>query len=241
MIRIALILIRIAWRLPYLVFIKLRRYQDINKYSLEERYEFIHTLSYKVQKKGRVHVICRGLENLPKQSGYFMTPNHQGLDDALTIFQTHERPIKAIVKKELTTVPIVGKVITMLEYIPIKRDNVRDSMKVIKKASNDIKAGQNIFVFPEGTRSRNKNNVSEFKAGTFKIAYHAKCPIVPVAILNSYQVFEKKSLKKVTVQIHYLPAIAYEEYCDLKSHDLARLVQDRIVAKIQEVEKTTTK
>lgn len=237
MLRIGLIVIRVLWILPYWLFVKVRRYIHIDQYSLEERYGFIHKVVVPVNKKGRVNVACFGLENLPEQSGYLLAPNHQGLEDPLAIFQTHERPIRAIVKKELVKVPIVGSVITMLECIPMDRSDVRGSVRIIKEAANAIKAGQNFFVFPEGTRCRNKNNILEFKGGTFKIATSAKAPIVPVAILESYRVFDENSIKKVTVQIHYLPPLYYDDYKDMHTNDIAKVVHDRIEECIKKHEK----
>ncbi|MFV0393094.1 MAG: lysophospholipid acyltransferase family protein [Coprobacillaceae bacterium] len=238
MIRIALIVIRVLWILPYWLWIKVRRYKQVDKYSLEERYGFIHSIVGKVNRKGRVEVECHGLENLPEKSGYFMAPNHQGLEDPLAIFQTHERPVRAIVKTELTKAPIIGNVITMLEYWPMNRDDIRGSVRIIKEASNALKNGQNVFVFPEGTRSRNKNNILEFKGGTFKIAVNAKAPIVPIAILDSYKVFDVNSIKKTKVTICYLPAITYEEYQGMHTNDIAKLVHDRVEACIKEIEES---
>lgn len=228
MIRIALIVIRVLWILPYWMFVKIRRYKDVEKYSLEERYRFIYSIVGSINRKGRVEVKGFGMDLLPKESGYLLAPNHQGLEDPVAIFQTHQRPVRAIVKKELLKAPIVKDVIEMLEFFPMDRSDVRGSVKIIKEASKAIEQGQNIFVFPEGTRSRNKNNILEFKSGTFKIAINAKAPIVPVAIIDSYKVFDVNSLKKITVQIHYLEPIYYEDYKDLQTNDIAMMVHDQI-------------
>lgn len=228
MIRIALIVIRVLWILPYWLFVKVRRYKHTDQYSLEERYGFIYSVVGGVNKKGRVDVEGFGMDLLPEQSGYLLAPNHQGLEDPLAIFQTHERPVRAIVKKELLKAPIVKDVIKMLEFMPMDREDVRGSVRIIKEATNALENGQNVFVFPEGTRCRNKNNILEFKGGTFKIAVNAKAPIVPVAIIDSYKVFDVNSLKKITVQIHYLPPIYYEEYQGLQTNEIAAMVHDRI-------------
>ena len=67
-----------------------------------------------------------------------------------------------------------------------------------------------------------------FKGGSFKSAVNAKCPIVPVALVDSYKSFDTKSIKPVTVQIHYLEPIVYEEYKDKKTVEIAAMVQTRI-------------
>ena len=232
--RIALIVLRVILRLPYWWGYKVNKYKHIDKYSLEERYGFIHRVVAIVIRKGRVKVECYGLENLPKESGYFIAPNHQGLFDPLAIFYTHEKPIRAIVKKELASVILVKDVIKMLEFVPMDRSNIRESAKIIRYVSNEVANGQNFFVFPEGTRSKKGNNILEFKGGTFKIATKAKAPIVPVAMIDCYKVFDNNTMKKQITKIHYLPAIYYDEYKDLNTNEIAVLVHDRIEACIKE-------
>ena len=135
--RIALIVIRVILRLPYWWGYKVNKYKHIENYPLEERYGFIHGVVSTISRKARVELKCYGLENLPKQSGYLLAPNHQGLYDPLAIFQTHEAPIRAIVKKELTSVILVKDVLKMLEFVPMDRSNVRGSAKIIKYVANE--------------------------------------------------------------------------------------------------------
>lgn len=226
--RIALIVIRVILKLPYWWGVKVNQYKHTDKYSLEERYGFIHRLVPTIIKKARVEVESFGLENIPEKSGYLLAPNHQGLFDPLAILVTHPRPIRAIVKKELASTILVKDVIKMLEYVPMDRSNVRDSAKVIKYVSNEVANGQNFFVFPEGTRSKKGNDILDFKGGTFKIAVKAKAPIVPVALIDCYKVFDRNTIKRTTVQIHYLKPINYDEYQEMNTNEIAKLVHDRI-------------
>lgn len=235
--RIALIIIQVIWKLPYWWGYKVNKYKNTEKYSAEERYSFIHQVVPIITRKARVQLECYGVENLPEQSGYLLAPNHQGLFDPLAIFQTHSRPIRAIVKKELASVVLVKDIMKMMEFIPMDRSNIREGAKIIKYASNEVAKGNNFFVFPEGTRSRNGNNILEFKGGTFKIATKAKAPIVPVALIDCYKVFDRNTIKRTTTQIHYLKPIYYDEYKDMHTNDIAKLVHDRIDACIKEHDK----
>lgn len=235
--RIALIVIQVIWKLPYWWGYKINKYKNIEKYSAEERYGFIHQVVPIVTRKARVELKCYGVENLPEQSGYLLAPNHQGLFDPLAIFQTHSRPIRAIVKKELASVILIKDVMKMMEFIPMDRSNVREGAKIIKYASSEVAKGNNFFVFPEGTRSRDGNNILEFKGGTFKIATKAKAPIVPVALIDCYKVFDRNTIKRTTTQIHYLKPIYFDEYKDMHTNDIAKLVHDRIDACIKEHDK----
>ena len=68
----------------------------------------------------------------------------------------------------------------------------------------------------------------------FKIAFKSHCPIVPVAMIDCYQVFDNNTIKPVKAQIHYLKPIEYDEYKDLKTPEIAALVQSRIQACMDE-------
>ena len=99
---------------------------------------------------------------------------------------------------------------------------------MVKNVSKEIEAGMNYVIYPEGTRSQQGNKIGEFKGGTFKIALKSHCPIVPVAMIDCYQVFDNNTIKPVKAQIHYLKPIEYDEYKDLKTPEIAALVQSRI-------------
>ena len=88
------------------------------------------------------------------------------------------------------------------------------------------------MIFPEGTRSRKGNEILDFKAGTFKSAVKAGCPIIPVALVNSFRPFDISSIKKEKVQVHFLKAIYPEQYMGLKTTEIAELVHDRIQEEI---------
>lgn len=228
MARIATIIISYLWILPYWWLVKIRKFKDHSKYSLDEGYKFINTVAIKLVKRSRVDLTYTGINNIPKEGGYLVTPNHQGLFDPLVLFATHQKPIKAILKKELTERLILKDIIEMLDLKPIDRKNVRETAKVIKEVSNEVANGQPYFVFPEGTRSKKGNKLLEFKGGTYKIALKAKVPIVPVALIDSFKPFDSKSLKRLAVKCFYLKPIPYEEYKDLKTNEIAKLVQTRI-------------
>ena len=95
-------------------------------------------------------------------------------------------------------------------------------------ATKEVSSGRNYLIFPEGTRSKNGNQMREFHAGSFKIAMKAKSPILPIALIDCYKVFDEKGYKPVSMQIHYLPVIPYEEYKDMNTVELAQYVQERI-------------
>jgi 1-acyl-sn-glycerol-3-phosphate acyltransferase len=111
---------------------------------------------------------------------------------------------------------------------------VRQSLTVINAVIEEVKKGRNYLIFPEGTRSRNGNQMGEFHGGSFRCAVKAKCPILPIAFVDSFRVLDQKGSKRMTVQIHYLPPIAYEEFAGMSATEVAALVKGRIQAKLDE-------
>lgn len=231
--RIVLMFIRSFFNLPIWLW-QLHKLCDIEKHDRFERYAWLHKLAPVANRRGRVTIECHGIENLPKETGYIMFPNHQGLFDALAFLETHERPFVTVMKKEVKDIFLLRNIICLLQAEIIDREDVRQSMTVIRNMTNRVKGGENFVIFAEGTRSKNGNTVGEFKGGSFKSAMNARCPIVPVALVDSYKAFDTKSIKKVTVQIHYMKPLYYEDYQGMKSTEIAGLVQTMIQNKINE-------
>lgn len=234
--RIALIVLRSFFYLPY-YFYNIFKLCNVEKYDAQTRYAFLHRVVPVINRRGRVTVECHGLENLPRESGYIMFPNHQGMFDALAVIETHERPIVTVMKKETKNVFLLKQIIKILQAEVIDREDIRQSMQVIMNMTRRVKEGENFLIFAEGTRSRKGNTLLEFKGGSFKSAINAKCPIVPVALIDSYKAFDTNSIKKLTVQIHYLKPLYYEDYKDMKSTEVAQLVSSMIQQTIMENER----
>lgn len=228
--RILLMVLRLFYKAPGW-FYKICKYgkdEKFEKYSDEERYRVLQELTTRANRAGRVKVACYGHENLPKENGFILFPNHQGLFDSLIFFQTLDRPFSIIMKKEVENWFLVKQVRRMIGAKLIDRQDLRQSMTVIRQVTKEVCEGRNYIIFPEGTRSRNGNELLEFKGGSFKSAMNAKCPIVPVALIDSFKAFDTHSIKPLTVQVHYLPPLYYEDYKGMKSQEIARLVEERI-------------
>ena len=228
--RIVLMCLRNLFMIPG-AWIKLCRYaKHAEDYPELEKYKHIQYIFKTAVKSGNVELITKGQENIPKENGFMIYSNHQGMFDILAIPATCEQPLAAVLKKELKDIPFLKQVIACTKSFIMDREDVRQSMEVIMATAEEVKKGRNYLIFPEGTRSKNGNQMREFHAGSFKIATKAKCPIIPVALIDCYKVFDQKGSKPVSMQIHYLEPISYEEYKDMKTPELAQLVHDRIEA-----------
>ena len=215
--------------------IKLCRYaKHPENYPEEERWRHIQYILKCAVTGGNVDLLVTGQENLPKENGFMLYANHQGMFDVLAIAATCDNPIGAVLKKELYNVPLLHQIAICTKSFAMDREDVRQSLTVIQGVTEEVKKGRNYLIFPEGTRSKLGNEMLEFHGGSFRCATKSKCPIVPIALIDSYKVLDQKGSAPVTVQLHYLKPIPYEEFAGLKPAEVAALVKQRIQEKIDE-------
>lgn len=202
-----------------------------------EKYALLKKIVLHANKGGRVKIDVHGREHIPTGESFVFFPNHQGLFDVLAIIEACDQPFSVVAKKEVKDVPFLKQVFAIMKAKIMDREDVRQSLQVILDVTQEVKNGRNYLIFPEGTRSRRGNQVGDFKGGSFKCAVKAKAPIVPVALLNAFEPFDRNSIAPVTVQVHFLEPIPYEVYQSMKTTEIAEIVKTRIKETIAEYEK----
>lgn len=232
--RIAYMVLVNLYRLPIWFYQVCRFGREHDTHTEEERYQLLRGIVKKIDRSGHVTVKEFGVENIPKEDGFILFPNHQGLFDPLALLDTCPRPFGVVIKKEATKWILVKQVIALVRGIGIDRNDLRASMEVICHVTEEVKRGRNFLIFPEGTRSREGNKILRFKGGTFKSAVNARCPIVPVALIDCYRPFDRHSIKKETVQVHYLEPLYPEQYMAMRTKEIADMVHDKIQKTIEE-------
>ena len=230
--RIVTMVLKNLWIVPGAWF-KLCRYaKHTDRYSREEMYRHIQYILRRAVKGGNIDLKITGLENIPKENGFMLYANHQGMFDVLAIAATCDPPIGAVLKKDLWNIPFLHQIALCTNSFAMDREDVRQSLTVIQNVTEEVKQGHNYLIFPEVTRSKTGNTMGEFHGGSFRCATKSKCPIVPIALVDCFKVLDQKGSKPVSVQIHYLEPIRYEEYAGMKPAEVAALVKSRIQAKI---------
>ena len=151
----------------------------------------------------------RGLENLPKQTGFIIAAKHQSAYETLKIpfMKQFAYPV-IVLKKELTKIPLWGMYPRRMGLIAIDRGQGLESMRaMIDGCRKAIADNRNIIIFPQGTRVR-PGEVKPYKGGLAKIYKDLQVPIVPMA-LNSGVYWGRNSFikKPGTVVFEFLPAI----------------------------------
>ena len=228
--RLALMVLRNIFRVPGL-YGKLCHYAaHTDEYPEQEKWDHIQHILQLAIKSGNLDFTVTGTENVLEAAGNGMMiyANHQGLFDIVAIGATCPVPLGAVLKKELTDVPLLKQIRLCTKSFPMDREDVRQSLTVINAVTEEVKKGRNYLIFPEGTRSKNGNVMGEFHGGSFRCAVKAKCPIVPVAYIDSFKVLDQKGSKRLSVQMHYLKPIYPEEFAGMKAAEVAALVKSRI-------------
>lgn len=229
MLRFLYVIIMNLFRAPYIIPKMRRQSEHPERYTEEERYRLVKDVIRLMKLSGKVHTKAYGTENLPQEGGYIMYPNHQGKYDALGIIYTHKLPCSLVMDKAKSNTILVKEFVDLIQGKRLEKDNVRQALTIINEVAADVLSGKRYILFPEGGYEfNNKNKVAAFKAGSFKSAIKAKSPIVPVALIDSYKVFNSFHFGKITTQVHYLKPILYEEYQSMKSNEIALVVQERI-------------
>jgi 1-acyl-sn-glycerol-3-phosphate acyltransferase len=141
-----------------------------------------------------------------------------------------------VIDKNKSHTILVREVVDLVQGKRLEKNNPRQGIRIINEVAEDVKNGKRYVLFPEGGyKFNNKNKVCDFKAGSFKIALKAKVPIIPIALVDSYKVFNSFHFGPITTYVYYLKPITYEEYKDMRTQEIASLVKARIEEKLREV------
>lgn len=205
------------------------------KYGEEKCYLLAHRFIDVVKKKGRIDTQVYGEENLPDSGGYVMYSNHQGRYDALGIIGAHKKPCSVVMDYDRAKMPISNEFIGLLHGKRLKKDDLRQQLKIVQEMITELKQERKFLIFPEGGYTDNHNTLQDFHAGSFKCAQKAGCPIVPVVIWDSYKAFEGKSLGRVTTQVHFLEVIPPDTFTDKSTAEIRDMVRSKIEERINEI------
>ncbi|WP_368246537.1 lysophospholipid acyltransferase family protein [Clostridium paraputrificum] len=174
-----------------------------------------------------MEIEVEGFENIPDKTCVFMG-NHQSILDIPVMRYSTQRTLDFVAKKELAKAPLIGYWITHVKSVTIDRDNIREGMKAINQAVNNIKDGYNFTIFPEGTRSKD-GKIHEFKRGSIKIASKSKAPIIPVAIKGTSACFEdSKEFVHGKVKVIFGEAIETENISKEVERELMLRVEESV-------------
>lgn len=209
---------------------------DPNIISEEYRYRWLQKQTRYIIWIYNIKIIVHNRKNWIDK-GCLMIANHQSNIDPVLLFSLNDfkktAPCAFIAKKELQNNKKYLFILSLIDVLFLNRENPRQALEIIKEANNLIRLPRTLVVFPEGTRSKSQK-IGEFHSGSFKIAQKAHVPIIPVSIINSYQIFNKKFKKRNKKYIHIIfhkpikPDTFIEKSTNLIAKNVKQIIQEGI-------------
>lgn len=146
-----------------------------------------------------------GEENIPDEPVLFVG-NHRSYFDIILTYSRCSRLTGYIAKKEMLRYLTLTLWMKRVYCLFLDRQDPKQGLKTILTAIDYIKRGISVCVFPEGTRNDGEElSLLPFKDGAFKIATKTGCPIIPVSMNNTAEIFENHipRVRKTHVIIEY--------------------------------------
>ena len=139
-----------------------------------------------------VTITVKGEENIPKDTAVLYVGNHRSYFDILTGYTTVPTLLGFVAKKEMERIPLLRSWMKNVNCLFLDRKDIKAGLKTILEGIEKVKNGISVWIFPEGTRNRNKDlkELLVFKEGSLKIAEKSGCPVVPVAMVGTAEAFE---------------------------------------------------
>jgi 1-acyl-sn-glycerol-3-phosphate acyltransferase len=177
-----------------------------------------------------------GVENVPKKGPVILAPNHISYLDPPAVGSGIPRPTRFMAKIELFKIPVLGLLIKGVGAFPV-RQNTADRA-ALKKAMDLLTNGEQVCIFPEGTRSLS-GELMEAHAGIGMVALRTKAPVVPVALIGTNKVLRPHSplLHFGRIKIIYGKPMTFEDLYDSGGCEAVDEVGKRVMAEIAKLMK----
>lgn len=133
-----------------------------------------------------------GLDRLPADGPFIISPNHQGFFDPLFVCSVLpyrlSRQLFFVGAVEYFETPLTRRFARMVNLVPVDADS--NLVPAMKAGAFGLSHGKVLVLFPEGERSID-GTVKKFKKGSPLLAQHLRVPVVPVAIKGVYELWPR--------------------------------------------------
>jgi 1-acyl-sn-glycerol-3-phosphate acyltransferase len=150
--------------------------------------------AWSLLKAAGVRVTYHGRERAHEHEPCIFIANHQSAVDIVAMLGLVPPSTRFVAKQELFRVPVFGWALAASGCVAIDRGNRAEAIRSLGVAAGKIRDGRSVVLFPEGSRSRD-GSLAPFKKGAFHLAVQAGVPVVPVAIVGSFDIFPPGSLR----------------------------------------------
>jgi 1-acyl-sn-glycerol-3-phosphate acyltransferase len=176
--------------------------------------------------------VYSGLEHAEGEAPRIFLANHLSTLDIWVLVPVLPVTTRFVSKRTIFWIPVLGQAMAVAGFIAIDRKDRASAIRSLARATDTIRGGASVILFPEGTRSRD-GILAPFKRGSFHLALEAGVPIVPVAISGTFDVVKPRSIVVHPGPVHvtFAPAIDVAAYAgDLEG--LMAKVRSEIAARL---------
>lgn len=133
-----------------------------------------------------------GADNVPADGAAILASNHLSFSDSFFLPLVVPRPITFLAKSDYFTGPGIKGFFTKMFFagvgqVPVDRSGGRASEAALRTGLRILGEGSLLGIYPEGTRSPN-GTLYRGKTGLARMAMEAKVPILPVAMIGTYEI-----------------------------------------------------
>lgn len=180
--------------IPYLVTLPFTFILTLNKKFYPVLYFLLHYISKGMFYASAIFPKIEKQAKLDSKTQYIFCSNHSSILDVPFMFFISKKPLSFIGKESLSKIPIFGYYYRTFNVL-VNRKSIKDSYIAFQKAGQQIKKGKNMVVFPEGGIVKNKQRLSRFKNGLFRLAIEENITIIPITFADNHWIFPASYLK----------------------------------------------
>jgi 1-acyl-sn-glycerol-3-phosphate acyltransferase len=182
--------------------------------DVEECNRRLSSWSERVVRNLDLRLKVEGREHQDRSKVYVIMSNHQSHYDIPVLYHVLGGNMRMVAKKELFRVPIFGAAMEAAGFISVDRSNHQRAIASLEKAKRILAQGINVFIAPEGTRSKT-GELLPFKKGGFNLALDMELPILPVAVRGTRDALPPSAARSASgadVVVRISPAIDVAPY-----------------------------
>jgi len=185
----------------------------------------------------RVRVNLHGGERVPKNVPCLFVCNHRSnFDPLITWCAFREKPMAFIAKPSLFRIPVFGRIIHRCLFMPIDRQSARKAIATFERASELLKMGLSVGVYPEGTRCKT-GDMLPFHNGVFRIAQKAQAPIVVLALHDTRTIAAHVPFRASSIDLDVVDVIEPHEWEGVRCQVVGDRARRAIERSLQEKER----
>mgnify|MGYP000697307710 CR=1 FL=1 len=187
----------------------------------------------------KVEVYAEGLENIPKDEAVLFVGNHRSDFDIVVGYRLLNNVTGFISKDNLAKIPTLKLWMEELHCLFLDRANLKQNLKVIIEAIQEIKRGISFWIYPEGTREKGESEeeLLPFKEGSFKLAEKTGCKIIPVAMINTRKIMEEDfpRLKSTKVYVRFGEPILLSALSEEERKHIGKYAEEKVLSMIRDL------